>query len=70
MIQIEWKDTNDGRGCWANYKDVRLIVKEQEEGGSWWGLYSRISDMLLASGECQQEVDAIQACELAAEQAS
>lgn len=62
---MEWKDTNDGKGCWAVRNGLRLIVKETDDGQYWWAVFD--GDYKVDGGVEAEEVVAIEAAESAAE---
>ena len=41
-MDLEWQPTNDGRGqyCFPPDSSTRLVVKENDDGSVWWGMYT------------------------------
>ena len=61
---MRWKDTQDGKGCWAIHNGLRLVVKETDRGDYWWGVFE--DDYKADSGTEAEEVVAIENAEAAA----
>ena len=49
-MRAEWRNTQDGRGCWARVgTTTRLVVKADDvRGGHWWCIYD--DDVRVDSG--------------------
>lgn len=67
MLQLTWKETNDGKGVWATHGNLRLVVKESFKYGEvshWWGIYE--DDTSVDMGYGRDEDDACARAEQAA----
>ena len=67
-MQLDWKDTSDGKGIWASYGDLSLVVKKTSShaphASYWWGVYEDGDSV--DRGEARDEGEAIEKAETAA----
>ena len=63
MQDEEWTPTQDGKGSWRVIGLYRLVVKEEDAGDWWWGVYTDADDDLQEEGYEDEEQDARQEAE-------